>query len=67
VQYHRSPPLNALAFVLAEEVGSSHHDGLFLALAVQLDGRVVTADRPSYGKMIASRHAGRARWVEQAP
>jgi len=67
VQYHRSPPLNALAFVLAEEVGSSHDDGLFVALAVQLDGQVVTADRPFYDKMMASRHAGRARWVEQAP
>jgi predicted nucleic acid-binding protein len=67
VQYHRSPPLNALAFVLAAEVGSSHYDGLFLALAVRLDGRVVTADRPFYDKMIASRYAGRARWVGQAP
>jgi predicted nucleic acid-binding protein len=67
VQYHPSHPPNALAFVLAEEVGSSHYDGLFLALAIRLGGQVVTADRPFYEKVGSGRHAGHIHWVEDPP
>ena len=67
VQFHPSTPLNAPALVLALDVGCSHYDGLFLALAIRLDGQVVTADRPFYDKIRASPHAAHARWVEDAP
>lgn len=67
IQFHPSPPLNDLAFALAVEIGASHYDGLFLAMAVQLDGQVVTADKKFYDKIKASPYAARARWVEERP
>ena len=67
IQLHPSLPLNRLAFVLAMEIGASHYDGLFLALAIRLDGQVVTADKKFHDKIKASPHAIRARWVEDRP
>lgn len=63
IQYHESLTLLEPAFVLAEQIGASVYDGLFLALAIRLDARVVTADRKFFDKMAASPHAARARWV----
>jgi predicted nucleic acid-binding protein len=67
IQLHPSLPLNRLAFVLAVEIGSSHYDGLFLALAIRLDGQVVTADKTFYNTIKNSPHATRVRWVEERP
>lgn len=67
IQFHPSTPLNAPALVLALDVGCSHYDGLFLALAIRLGGQVVTADRPFHDKIKASSHAAHARWIEVAP
>ena len=46
-------------------VGSSTslYDGLFLALALQLGGQLVTADHKLFKKIEASRHAEQVRWV----
>jgi predicted nucleic acid-binding protein len=67
IQYHPSLPLNGLAFALAEEIGASHYDGLFLALAIQLGCQVVTADKKFYDKIKASPHTALARWVDERP
>lgn len=67
IQYHPSLSLLEPAFALAEQIGASIYDGLFLALAIQLDGRIVTADRKFYDKIVASPHAARAFWVADPP
>jgi len=45
IQFHYGGPLLDPAFALASEIGASIYDGLFLALAVQSGGLLVTADR----------------------
>jgi predicted nucleic acid-binding protein len=67
VQLHAAVPLIQPAFALAAEVGASLYDGLFLALAVQLGGQVVTADEKLLKKVQAGPHAAHVRWVEVAP
>lgn len=67
IQYQPSGPLVDLAFALAAQVGTSLYDGLFLALALQMKGRLVTADRKFYDKLAASPYAPLALWVEQEP
>jgi predicted nucleic acid-binding protein len=56
-------PLRPLAFEVALRIGSSFYDGLFLALAMQLDGRLVTADDKFYRKIQASPFDPWAVWV----
>ena len=60
IQFHESRPLIDPAFALAEEIGASLYDGLFLALALRLGGQLVTADQKLFQKIRASRHADRA-------
>jgi predicted nucleic acid-binding protein len=67
IQYHSSLGLLEPAFALAEQIGASVYDGLFLALSIRLDGLLVTADRKFFDKIAASPHAGRARWVADPP
>lgn len=67
IQYHESGPLLELALDLAYQIGASSYDGLFLALAIILDGRVVTADAKFRDKVIASPHSPRIRWYLDSP
>jgi predicted nucleic acid-binding protein len=67
IQFHEFRPLIELSFALAEEIGSSLYDGLFLALALQLGGQLVTADEKLFKKIRASQYADHVRWVEDAP
>jgi predicted nucleic acid-binding protein len=67
IQFHETRSLIDPAFALAQEIGASLYDGLFVALALRLGGQLVTADVKLFGKMQASRHVDRARWVEDAP
>jgi predicted nucleic acid-binding protein len=67
ILYHDCGPLLASALVLAIEIGASTYDGLFLALAILLDGRVVTADRKFHDKIRASPHHPRVRWFMDPP
>ena len=62
IAYHPCGPLLGSATTLALEIGASVYDGLFLALAILLDGRVVTADRKFFDKILASPHHDRGRW-----
>jgi predicted nucleic acid-binding protein len=64
VVLHPAGPLLDPAFAIAAMVGSSLYDALFLALAVQLDGRLVTADRAFYDKVrLEGTYADRVHWV----
>jgi predicted nucleic acid-binding protein len=56
-------PLRPAAFEVAMQLGCSFYDGLFLALALQLDGRLVTADDQLYRKAQGSRFAPWILWV----
>lgn len=67
IRYRPSGPLVDLAFALAAQVGTSLYDGLFLAPALRIKGRLVTADRKLHDKLAASPYAPLARWVEQEP
>jgi predicted nucleic acid-binding protein len=66
IQFHESGPLIDPAFALAAEIGASLYDGLFLALALQLGGQLVTADHKLFKKIEASRHADQVRWIVPA-
>lgn len=67
ILYHANGPLLASALALAIEIGASVYDGLFLALAILLDCRVVTADRKFLDKILASPHHPRVRWFMDPP
>ncbi len=67
INYHSCGPLLERAMALAIEVGASVYDGLFLALAIEKKGRVVTADRPFHDKIVASSHSSFVRWFMDAP
>ena len=66
-RYYPVGPLNDLAYGLALEVGSSFYDGLFLAVALQVSAKLVTADRKFYDKLAASEYASQAVWVGLEP
>ena len=67
IRYYPCGPLLGSALLLALEIGASVYDGLFLALAIRQDGRVVTADGRFRDKILAGRHAARVRWFMDAP
>jgi len=67
IKYHSCIPLLEPGMVLAIEIGASVYDGLFLALAIEKKGRVVTADRPFHDKIVASSHSSFVRWFMDAP
>lgn len=56
-------PLRPASFEFAFQIGSSFYDGLFLALAMQLGGRFVTADDKLYRKVHGGPFAPWALWV----
>jgi len=60
---HEALPLRQVAL----EIGSSFYDGLFLALALQLGGRLVTADSKLYRKIQSSPFDPWALWVANSP
>lgn len=60
---HGGLPLRPAAFEVALRVGCSFYDGLFLALAMQLGGRMVTADDKLYKKVQGGPFDTWALWV----
>src|SRR5690606_25907867 len=61
---HRLGSLLGLAYELASGPGrSTVYDCCYLALAVALDCRLVTADRPFYEAQRGGPHGGRLVWV----
>jgi predicted nucleic acid-binding protein len=64
---HAEAPLLVSAFDLADQTGRTVHDRLYLALAVQLDGVMVTADLRLCNALKATTWAPRLCWVEDLP
>jgi predicted nucleic acid-binding protein len=60
---HEALPLRQAALEIGLQIGSSFYDGLFLALALQLGGRLVTADDKLYRKIQGSPFDPWALWV----
>lgn len=54
------------AFDLAAGTSRSPYDCLYLALALRLDGRLVTADRRFYDAIAAGPHSDSILWIEDA-
>jgi predicted nucleic acid-binding protein len=68
-QIHDSESLAPLAFDLALAVGNPKlavYDFIYLALAVGLDCRLVTADRPFYDALVGGLYGPRLLWVADA-
>jgi predicted nucleic acid-binding protein len=64
---HAEAPLLASAFDLADRTHRTVYDSLYLALAVQLGGRVVTADQRLYNSLAGTPWAGYICWVGDLP
>ena len=60
---HEALPLRQVALEIGLQIGSSFYDGLFLALALQLGGRLVTADSKLYRKIESSPFDSWAFWI----
>jgi predicted nucleic acid-binding protein len=56
-------PLRPAAFEISLQIGASFYDGLFVALAVHLGGRLVTADDKLYRKIQGGPFAPWTLWV----
>jgi predicted nucleic acid-binding protein len=56
-------PIRPAALEIAMQIGSLFYDGLFLALAMQLGGRLVTADDKLYKKVQGGPFNPWALWV----
>jgi predicted nucleic acid-binding protein len=64
---HSEGPLLISAFDLADRTQRTVYDCLYLALAVQLVGRMVTADQRLYNSLAATPWAGFMCWVGDLP
>jgi predicted nucleic acid-binding protein len=64
---HAEAPLLAPAFDVAEQTQRTVYDCLYLALAIQLGGRMVTADQRLYNALAATPWAAHLCWVEDVP
>lgn len=64
---HPEPPLLAAAFDLADRTQRTVYDCLYLALAVQLGGRMVTADKRLNNSLAGTTWASYLCWVENLP
>jgi predicted nucleic acid-binding protein len=64
---HPVMPLLASALDLACQTNRTVYDSLYLALAIQLDGQMVTADRRLVNALAATPYAARVCWVEDLP
>jgi predicted nucleic acid-binding protein len=60
---HEALPLRQVALEIGLQIGSSFYDGLFLALALQLGGRLITADNKLYRKIQGSPFDPWAFWI----
>lgn len=61
------PPLLSAAFDLAVRTQRTTYDCLYLALAVQLNGRMVTADQRFYNSIAGSPWGSHICWVADVP
>lgn len=64
---HPDAPLLALAFDLADRTRRTVYDCLYLALAVHLGGRMVTADQRLHNSLTGTPWHGFVCWVGDVP
>jgi predicted nucleic acid-binding protein len=64
---HADTPLVAAAFDLADRVGRTVYDCVYLALAVRLGGQMVTADERLANSLIATPWATSAIRLQDIP
>ena len=64
---HEALPLRQVALEIGLQIGSSFYDGHFLALALQLGGRLATADFKLYRKIQGSPFDPWAFWITNSP
>lgn len=62
-----SEPLMEGAWAVAERFGRSFYDGLYVALAVETESSLVTADSRLYNALREDALAENLLWVEEAP
>jgi predicted nucleic acid-binding protein len=67
VTRHPEAPLLTSAFDLASRTQRTVYDCLYLALAVQLGGRMVTADQRLFNSLAGTPWAPSIRWVADVP
>jgi predicted nucleic acid-binding protein len=67
VTRHPEPPLLATAFDLAHRTQRTVYDCLYLALAMQLGGRMVTADQRLCNSLVGTPWSGYVCWVGDVP
>ncbi len=67
VTRHAESPLLASAFDLANRTQRTVYDCLYLALAMQLGGRMVTADQRLYNSLTGTALAAYICWVGDLP
>ncbi len=64
---HAIAPLLTSAFDLAVQTQRTVYDSLYLALAIQLGGRLATADQKMYNALSATQWAIHLCWIEDVP
>jgi predicted nucleic acid-binding protein len=64
LEVHPSAPLLEAALEIALRTERTVYDSLYVALAVQLDSRLVTADEKLYNALMAGPLGARILWVE---
>jgi predicted nucleic acid-binding protein len=67
VTRHPDAPLLNSAFDLADRTQRSVYDSVYLALAVNLGGRMLTADQRLYNSLAGTPLAGNVRWIADLP
>ena len=67
VRQHRFGGLRDLAFVMACRLGRGLYDCLYLSLARQLGGKMVTADRKFLNALSETTLAESILWIEDVP
>jgi predicted nucleic acid-binding protein len=64
---HPDRPLLATAFDVADQTQRTVYDATYLTLAMQLNGRVATADRRLVNALNATAWASFVSWIEDVP
>jgi predicted nucleic acid-binding protein len=67
LEVHPSAPLLEAAFEVATRTGRTVYDSLYVALAVQLGGRLVTADERLYNTLKDGPLGVHILWIEDIP
>ncbi|MFQ5432868.1 MAG: type II toxin-antitoxin system VapC family toxin [Nitrospinota bacterium] len=65
IRLHSFIPLLDSAFIIANQTSCSLYDSVYIALAVLLDGKLITADRRLYDSALTGGLKKTVAWVEE--